>query len=89
MAIKVTLFANILDLALNPIVNAEMTVAPSGLQKSETNALASRSISAFSNASGVVSILTAPSIPVEVHIPQYSFEKFLITPASGSLNVTC
>lgn len=83
----VSIFAYISDLSLNPLENVEMTAEPSGLQTSGNFILTNKTVTALSNASGLVSINVAPSIPMQVKIPKVNFTKWVTSPASGSLNV--
>lgn len=82
----ITVFAYISDISLNGIEGVEMIIKPSGSIGDDIIFVQSPLV-AFSDENGFVSIDVVPDFPVEIKVPKCNFDYFIVTPASGSLDL--
>lgn len=83
-----SVYAYSMDLDLGVQEGVEMYITPSGTPTTfAERAVLMKPISALSDATGFVSIDVAINTPVRVRIPKAQLDKYIISPASGSLNI--
>ncbi len=84
------LYANVRDIEGNPVAGTKMTVVPSGGPTVVNNIIITENhMTAFSDASGYVYIdLVGSGVPLRVKISNTGYDKYLISPESGIVDLT-